>query len=227
MGLSVRRMVKRIRMILGQCLLLGSLTVVYFWLYYHAPAGRDTSTQIIEVPFGASLQQIATQLADAGLVRHRWMFVLYAAWLSPGPHLQSGEYALQATLSPVQIVDIMRRGKVSQHVFPIPEGLTLRDLAALIEAKGLGQSQRILDLAQDTSFIATLGLAVPSLEGYLFPANVPCVPPHERAATADPDGPYPAPQLHTRGRCPESPARHASTRRHDPGLFDRKGSPGG
>ena len=134
MGLPVRRMVKRIRMILGQCLVLGSLMVVYLWLYYHTPAGRDTSTQIIEVPLGASLQQIATQLAEAGVVRHRWMFVLYAAWLSSGLHLQAGEYALQATLSPVQIVDIMRRGKVIRHVLTIPEGLTLRDIAALIEA---------------------------------------------------------------------------------------------
>jgi UPF0755 protein len=35
--------------------------------------------------------------------------------------------------------------------------------------KGLGEAQRLVALGQDQTFIASLGLASPSLEGYLFP----------------------------------------------------------
>jgi UPF0755 protein len=160
---------KRLSIFLGSLLVLSSLLVFYLWLYYHTPAGQDTQTRLVDIPLGASLHQIATQLDQAGLIRHRWMFVLYASWLRPGPHLQAGEYALQATLSPAQIVDIMRHGRVVQHVLTIPEGLTVRDIASLIAAKGLGKRQTILDLAHDKSFIESLGLTVSSLEGYLFP----------------------------------------------------------
>jgi UPF0755 protein len=167
--LLVGAFVKRLSLTLGCLLVLGGLAVFYLWLYFHAPAGQDMHTQIVVIPRGASLQQIATQLAQAGLIRHRWMFVLYVSWLQPGPHLQAGEYALQATLSPAQIVQIMRAGKVVYHLLTIPEGLTVREVASLIAAKGLGERQTLVDLAHDRAFIASLGLAVPSLEGYLFP----------------------------------------------------------
>lgn len=165
----MRAMVKWLSAILCGLVVLCALAVLYLWLYYQTPAGQDMQTRIIEVPAGASLHQIATQLAQASLIRHRSMFVLYAAWLRPGPHLQAGEYALQATLSPAQIVAIMRRGQVVRHILTIPEGLTVRDIASLIAAKGFGDRQALIDLAHDTSFIASLGLAAPSLEGYLFP----------------------------------------------------------
>jgi UPF0755 protein len=45
----------------------------------------------------------------------------------------------------------------------------VRDIATLVAAKGLGDRQTILDLAVDQAFIASLGLTLPSLEGYLFP----------------------------------------------------------
>jgi UPF0755 protein len=165
----VRRFVTRSCRILATLLVFCGLVVLYLWLYYQTPAGRDSRTQTVYIPPGASLRQIATQLADANLIRHRLMFMLYVVWLAPGPHLQAGEYALRSTLSPVQIVDIMRRGKTVQHALTIPEGLTIRDIAALVEAKGLGNRRKFIELAHDASFIASLGLEVPSLEGYLFP----------------------------------------------------------
>lgn len=161
--------VKRCSVVLGWCVSLCALAAVYLWLYYHTPAGREHETRLVTIAKGTSLQHIARQLADAGLIRHRRMFVLYVAWFAPGPHLQAGEYALQPSLSPAQIVDIMRSGKMLRHVLTIPEGLTLRDIATLVAAKGLGDRQAILDAAQDAAFIASLQLAVPSLEGYVFP----------------------------------------------------------
>jgi UPF0755 protein len=155
--------------ILGRVLLLGALATFYLWLYYHTPTAREGHTQIIDIPSGMSLTSIATTLEQAHVIRQRWMFVLYVSLLQRGSHLQAGAYALRATMSPVQIVHILRSGKVVRHTLTIPEGLTVREMASLIAAKGLGNQQTLLDLASDHPFIASLGLTGSSLEGYLFP----------------------------------------------------------
>jgi UPF0755 protein len=160
---------KRGVVLLSKILAVGLLASFYLWLYYHTPASHNAPPQMVMVPPKASLRQIAARLEAAGLIRHRWMFVLYVKLLHPGAPLQAGEYALRATMSPVQIVQLLRSGKVVQHVLTIPEAATMRDIALLVAAKGLGNQQIILDLAHDKAFLASLGLDQPSLEGYLFP----------------------------------------------------------
>jgi UPF0755 protein len=166
---SICFLAKRFVVMLGRLLALCALAVFYLWLYYHAPAGRIGEAQVIDIPLGTSRRQIATRLEQVGVIRHGWMFLLYVTWLRPSPHLQAGEYTLRATMSPVQIVDILRSGKGARHVLTIPEGSTVRDIAALVATKGLGEQQVIVDLVHDKAFIMSLGLTVSSLEGYLFP----------------------------------------------------------
>lgn len=161
--------VKRLAKVLALFLVVGALTAFYLWSYYQTPASHEAAERIITLAPGTSLSQIATELSVNGLLRHRWMFVLYVRWLAPGPHLQAGEYSLNTSMSPAQIATILRRGKVRYHTLTIPEGSTLRDIATLVSALGLGNAQTIRDLAHDTAFIASLGLTAPSLEGYLFP----------------------------------------------------------
>jgi UPF0755 protein len=160
---------KRLVTILSVILVLAALTTFYLWLYYHTPAAPEGETRMVSIASGTPLRQIARQLQQAKLIRHQWMFILYVTWVHPGPHLQAGEYALRATMSPAQIVTLLRLGKVYQHTLTIPEGATTRDIATLVGAKGLGNPQVILQLVHDASFIASLGLNVRSLEGYLFP----------------------------------------------------------
>jgi UPF0755 protein len=160
---------KRLGIVVGVAVLLGALSVYYLWLYYHSPAAPEAEPQEVIIASGASLRHIAAQLEQAGLIRHRWMFVLYLSWLQPGPHVQAGEYLLRATMSPVQIATVLRQGQVQQHTLTIPEGSTLRDIATLVAAQELGQPDVLLRLAHDATFIASLGLEASSLEGYVFP----------------------------------------------------------
>jgi UPF0755 protein len=150
-------------------LVLSGLTAFYLWSYYHTPASHEAEERIVALAPGTTLSQIAAQLAENGLLRHRWMFVLYVRWLAPGPHLQAGEYSLSTSMSPAQIAAILRGGKVRYHTLTIPEGSTIRDIALLVSTLGLGNAQAVRDLAHDTTFITALGLTAPSLEGYLFP----------------------------------------------------------
>jgi UPF0755 protein len=167
--MSLPIIAKRLGTILGRLFVLGALATFYLWLYYNSPTAREGPTQLVSILPGMGLKTIASTLEQAHVIRHRWMFILYVSVLHRGPYLQAGEYALRATMSPVQIVHILRSGRVVHHALTIPEGFTVRDIATLVAGKGLGDRQVLLDLAVDQAFIASLGLAAASLEGYLFP----------------------------------------------------------
>ena len=164
-----RRFARRCLSILSLAAFLALLGLVGAWVLVHQPAAIEAGEQVIQVSRGAGLQQIAGHLHDAGLIRHPLLFVLYAKAKGMASRLQAGEYVLHTNMSAAEILDILYRGRVRRHVLTIPEGATLRDVAALAAAKGMGSQQRVLEIGADAAFIASLGLAVPSLEGYLFP----------------------------------------------------------
>ncbi len=62
------------------------------------------------------------------------------------------------------------RGDVFVRTVVVPEGFTIFDIARAIEDAGLGPAADFLKVAEsDTSLVADLDPAAPSLEGYLFP----------------------------------------------------------
>ena len=164
-----RRFVKQCLSILSLSAFLALLGLVGAWILVHQPAAIEGKEQVIQVSRGAGLQQIAGQLHGAGLIRHPLPFVLYAKAKGMAPRLQAGEYVLRASMSPVEILDVLYHGRVMHHALTIPEGATLRDIAALVEVRDMGSEHRVLELGSDAAFIASLGLAAASLEGYLFP----------------------------------------------------------
>ena len=139
------------------------------WILVHQPAAVQAPEQVVQVNRGAGLRQIAVQLHEAGVIRHPLPFVLFAKVQGMAPRLQAGEYVLSASMSPAEILDALYLGKVRHHVFTVPEGATLRDIAVLVESAGLGSGESVIELGSDPAFIASLGLSVPTLEGYLFP----------------------------------------------------------
>lgn len=165
----VARLLKRLGRLCIFVLVLGALALFYLQMYFQTPATLEAEEQIVTIAAGTSLRQIAASLADNGLIRHRTMLITYVKWWRPGPHLQAGEYALRASMSPEQIVELLRQGKVRHYPLTIPEGLTVREVAAIVAEQQFGDAQVIRALMSDAAFIASLNLDTPSLEGYLFP----------------------------------------------------------
>jgi UPF0755 protein len=72
-------------------------------------------------------------------------------------------------MSPRDILERMAKGLVRLHRLTIPEGLTLSQIAGQIEKAGLARAEDILQRAHDPAYVRAMGIAAPSLEGYLFP----------------------------------------------------------
>ncbi len=134
-----------------------------------APPGGTREPTTFEITQDEPLARVASRLADEGLIRNQAYFVVFGRLTGSERQLQPGEYALSASLRPLEILDRFRRGLVVLHPMTIPEGYTIRQIAGTIRAAGLGDPEELAQLVESPALISELGLAVPSLEGYLFP----------------------------------------------------------
>jgi UPF0755 protein len=131
--------------------------------------GYDAVEQFVEIPQGSGSAAIAKRLADAGVVRDVNNFRL-ALWLTgDARRLQAGEYRFDRPMSAREVADKIARGDVYVRPITFPEGLTVRQMAALYESKGFGPARDFLSAAKHGALIRAVDPDAKDLEGYLFP----------------------------------------------------------
>lgn len=133
-----------------------------------APSDDDDSTPF-EIVQDESLARVASRLAADGLIRNQTYFVIFGRLTGSERQLKPGEYALSPSMRPLEILERFRRGLVVLHEVIIPEGYTIRQIAEVFRAAGLGDPDELTALTESPAFIRELGLDVATLEGYLFP----------------------------------------------------------
>ena len=163
-------------------ILSGALAAAIVWQRLQAPfKGYDTPEQFVEIPPGRSTQEIGLRLVQAGVVRDVWTFRA-AVWRSgAGRRLKAGEYRFDRGLTAPDVIQKLARGDVYRRLLTFPEGLTIKEMAANFESRGLGPGASFEAAARDPAPIAALDPAVRDLEGYLFPETY-SVPRHMPAA---------------------------------------------
>ena len=150
----------------------------------------------VQIPEGANLQQIGDTLENSGLVKHGFIFSLYAKYKDYND-LKSGYYNLQKSMSTDDIIKELQKGgtpqpqEVALANLTIPEGYTLDQIAQTVgqlqgEFKEPLTADAFLAKVQDETFISQLVAKYPTLleslptkesgvryrlEGYLFPAT--------------------------------------------------------
>lgn len=122
----------------------------------------------IDVPRGSSTRAIADLLANAGVVRSRWDFLI-ARSTERGRVLQAGEYKFDHPESAMEVLDRIARGDVFYYELVAPEGKNMFDIAAAAGQFGIFTPEQFLAAARNPESIRDLDPKAPSLEGYLFP----------------------------------------------------------
>jgi UPF0755 protein len=131
--------------------------------------GYDAPEIFVQIPQGAGSVAIAKRLADAGVVHDVNSFRL-ALWLTgEGRRLQAGEYHFDRPVSARQVADKIARGDVYFRPITFPEGLTIKQMAAIYEARGFGPAKEFVDAARNAALVSAIDPNAKDLEGYLFP----------------------------------------------------------
>ncbi len=151
--------------------LLGVLAAAAGALVLTLPFGPSEET-FVEIAPGTSSRQIGRELEQQGIVRSRFVFYLWRmlAASSEQGTLKAGEYRFDHPARVGEVYDRLRRGDVFTLPLTIPEGANIFDIAARVEAAGLGSKAAFEEAEErETALIRDLAPNATSLEGYLFP----------------------------------------------------------
>jgi UPF0755 protein len=121
----------------------------------------------VEIPRGTPTMEIGEMLAEAGVIRHPWLFAL-SRLTRPRGRPQAGEYEFSRAATPAEVFARIARGDVYLIEVTVPEGANAFDIAAIVAGKGFGGENEVLRLALRD-------------EGFLFPASYLC----KRRSTAE------------------------------------------
>jgi UPF0755 protein len=133
------------------------------------PAALMAGPKEVFVEPTASLSHIAQQLHRDGLLRAPRLFVWLARLQRLDTHVRTGFYAFPAGLWPWQILARLHAGQVATVRLTFPEGLSLKQSAALASNFGLYAAQDFLKASHDAALLRRYGIEADSAEGYLFP----------------------------------------------------------
>jgi UPF0755 protein len=151
----------------GVLAMLAAAIVAYFTLLWQS--APFSPPLVVEVRRGEPFLALARRLADAGAIADARLFTLLARWRGDDRRIRSGEYELSGAATGPEVLAALVSGKQRLRMVTIPEGLTIEQIALVLESAGFGSAERFRAIAERPEFLARLALPAPHLEGYLFP----------------------------------------------------------
>lgn len=131
------------------------------------PVGPAAEAYVLDVLEGRGLGELTAQLARDGILARPRVLRWYARWRELDQRIQAGEYLLDATLTPRDILDKLVAGDVRLYSLTVVEGWTVRDLLAAI--RDHPSLQQTLGTDDPELLPAALGIEVEHAEGWFFP----------------------------------------------------------
>jgi UPF0755 protein len=167
----MRRRGKQVALALA--LVLGAAAVAgAAWLGYALAVPftvRPVGDGFVEIARGMPTRSIARLLEQRGVVRSARAFEALARWR--GETLKAGEYQFRGRLNAIAVHRAIVDGRVFTRDLLVPEGLTIFDVADLVEQNEFAPRDEFLAAAGDAALIADLAPGAKDLEGFLFPAR--------------------------------------------------------
>jgi UPF0755 protein len=169
--------VKTLRTTLLTALLCIGLSagVFLYYIFYALPADASLPAEI-RVEQGDSLAAVAHKLRDRRIVSNAFLFSLWARLSGAEKKIHQGLYRFEASVPPSEVLERLVTGRGIFQTVTIPEGLTVKEIAALLDKMQIANKEKFLADAADPNLLAVLGLQKEGIEGYLFPSTYQFVP---------------------------------------------------
>jgi len=128
---------------------------------------EEDGSYYVEVRKGESAQSVGRRLERAGLIKSASFWNLICR-INKG-QIKTGTYRVEIPASPIAIQRILVLGKQILYRVTIPEGVTLKKTAAILEEAGICPASDFMKAAKDPQLLARYGIPNDTMEGYLFP----------------------------------------------------------
>ncbi len=146
----------------------GLIAGAFVYWRVTSPYQGFSDSAFVDIPRGASTRFIANLLANKGVVRDPYSFLIARA-MNDSVTLQAGEYEFSRPASAAEVLSRIGRGDTYFLKLVIPEGFNTYDMAPVVAKLGTITGADFLKAVKDTSLIKDLDPKAPTLEGYLFP----------------------------------------------------------
>jgi len=151
-----------------------------WWSWANGPATASTTpdategTVQVDIPSGATAEEIGQSLEDLGLIRSGHAWDLWTRWRSlqdKSGSYQAGTYALSPAVPMTAIADQIWQGEVMQLSYTIPEGWTIDQMANYFEEQGFFSAEAFVQATKTVprDRFPWLPEDLPHVEGFLFP----------------------------------------------------------
>ena len=153
-------------------LLLAAVAVLFAagahaWWYVTTPVVMARLPIEFEVAQGASFRTAAQKMEEQGILVGRYQFELFARLLQRDADIKAGSYELTASVTPMQLLDKLTRGDVTQADVKAIEGWTFRQMRAALDASPFLRHDT-LGVA-DAEILKRIGATESHPEGLFFP----------------------------------------------------------
>ncbi|HWH79202.1 MAG TPA: endolytic transglycosylase MltG, partial [Candidatus Binatus sp.] len=120
---------------------------------------------------GDSLATVSRKLREQKIITNGLFFSLWARLSGVEKRLHQGLYRFDTGVPPKEVLERLVSGKGIFQSVTIAEGLTVREIAALLAKLQIADKDKFLIEAANPALLKILGLQDKGLEGYLFPST--------------------------------------------------------
>lgn len=138
------------------------------------PLSADSRLEIIEIPEGATVQEIANTLQQKKIIRNAQAFTTYVRNNGLMNNLKAGMYQLDASYSTPDIAAVIADGKVQENLITVLPGKRLDQIQQMFKNSGFSDEQIDLALNPESYKNHPALVSKPvsqSLEGYIYPES--------------------------------------------------------
>jgi UPF0755 protein len=155
--------------------LILSAAFLMTYVFYSTPSDLSQPAEV-RVDQGDSLATVVRKLREQKVISNETLFALWARFRGAEKKIHRGLYRFDVKVTPYEVLDRLVTGKGIFLTVTIPEGMTIKDIADLLEKLKVVDKEKFLAEANNPQLLATLGLQDKGLEGYLFPNTYSFIP---------------------------------------------------
>jgi UPF0755 protein len=139
------------------------------WTFLTVPPEDPGREVAFSVEPGQRFADVADRLAEQGVISDALLFRLYAKYTEQGGKVKAGEFALSTGWTPGRVLEELTTSAGIQRRLSVPEGLTMRQTARVVEEAGFGTAESFMRAARDKELLKKYDIPADTAEGFLFP----------------------------------------------------------
>jgi UPF0755 protein len=157
--------------LLSTALALPLVALLFFYNIYYSRSASGAYPTEVRVEPGDSFATVTRKLREQQVISNGLFFSLWARFTGSEKKVHQGLYRFESSVAPWEVLERLVAGKGIFHSVTIPEGMTIKEIADLLDKMQIADREKFLAAAADPGVLGSLGLNDRGLEGYLFPST--------------------------------------------------------